>query len=154
RQRRAPRAHALHPAVAVPVPDRVGQRGRGGLGDVAVRLRDHAVAEERSDVEGAAGVEDGLPQLLAFPAGLEPHHAGQHMDRLVLAQVVLEAEGLTLVDVQDLADVAVGVRPDELVSLRLLVPAGYDRGHGPFAGTTATTSRNSRSPCRRKSRDE
>src|SRR5882762_5497024 len=144
------RAHLFYPAVAVLEPDHVVQLRRGGFEDVAVRLRDHPVAEERGDVERVAGVEDGLLQLLTFPAGLEAHHAGQHMDGLVLAQVVLEAEGLTLVDVQDLADVAVGVRPDELVSPGLLDSDRLDRGHGQCVGITAAALRSSRSTSKRK----
>src|ERR1700737_3015072 len=100
--------------------------------------------------KGAPGGGNGLLEPPPFPAGLETHHAGQHMDGLVLAQVVLEAEGVTLVDVQDLADVAVGVRPDELVSPGLLDANGLDGGHGQCAGITAGGLRSSRSTSRRK----
>src|ERR1700737_229353 len=100
--------------------------------------------------KGAPGGGNGLLEPPPFPAGRETHHAGEHMDGLVLAQVVLEAEGVTLVDVQDLADVAVGVRPDELVSPGLLDADGLDRGHGQRAGITAAGLRSSRSTSRRK----
>src|SRR3954471_122716 len=53
---------------------------------------------------------------------LEREPARQDHDRLVLHPVILERQRLAGVDVEDLADVAVGVRPDQLVAPGLLDP--------------------------------
>src|SRR5207248_4115248 len=49
---------------------------------------------------------------------LEPQDdlSRQHVDRLVLLIVVLQRQHVPRLDVQDLADVAVGARPDQLVA--------------------------------------
>ena len=57
---------------------------------------------------------------LAVDFALEQHLPRPHEDRLVLAVVVLQAERVALVDVDLLADVAVGARPPQLVAPRLL----------------------------------
>src|SRR5262249_6916107 len=51
---------------------------------------------------------------------LEQQLAGVQVDRLVLLVVVLQAEGVPFVDVNQLADVAIGLRPVELVAPRFL----------------------------------
>src|SRR6266571_4818519 len=57
---------------------------------------------------------------------LDPQHdlALQHVDRLVLLVVVLQTQDVAGLDVEDLADVAVGLRPDELVAPGLLDAIG------------------------------
>src|SRR4051812_7980701 len=78
------------------------------------------MAKERGDAERFARLERPLAQVLAFGAELEAQLSGEEMDGFVLALVVLEAQRLASTDVQDLADVAVGARPDQLVPPRLL----------------------------------
>src|SRR5262249_20799595 len=60
-----------------------------------------------------------LSQLAAF-FDLEEQPAAVEKDRLVLEVVVLQAERVAFVDVNQLADVAVGLRPVELVAPRFL----------------------------------
>src|SRR5690606_28741376 len=55
-------------------------------------------------------------QLLDGGARPQSHLPAEQVDRLVLALVVLEREGVPRLHVQDLADVAVRVGPDELVA--------------------------------------
>ncbi len=57
---------------------------------------------------------------LAVLLDLEQELARQQHDRLVLLVVVLKAERVALVDVDDLADVAVGLRPVQLVAPRFV----------------------------------
>ena len=65
---------------------------------------------------GPISVPTSLPSI--FP--LEQHLARPHEDRLVLLVVVLQAEGVALVDVDLLADVAIGACPPHFVSPRFL----------------------------------
>ena len=51
---------------------------------------------------------------------LEQHPSGPEEDRLVLLVVVLQAERVAGVDVNQLADVAIGLRPVQLVAPRLV----------------------------------
>jgi len=46
--------------------------------------------------------------------------ACQHVNRLVLLVVILQTEHVPRLDMQDLTDVAIGFRPDQLVAPRLL----------------------------------
>src|SRR5207302_292957 len=68
-------------------------------------------------------------ETLHVLAGLEPDGAGEHVQRLVLALVVLQAQGMPLADVEDLPHVTIGPRPDELVSPGLFDADGLDRRH-------------------------
>ena len=62
-----------------------------------------------------------ISRLTSFPfLDLEQHPAGPEEDRLVLLVVVLQAEGVPGVDVNQLADVPVGLRPVQLVAPRLV----------------------------------
>jgi hypothetical protein len=75
-------------------------------------------------VKGLAGAE--RQGARAFPvADLEAHFALLHEEGLVFGPVVLARELVALVDVQKLADVAIGVGPDELITPRLV-----DATHG------------------------
>ncbi len=65
------------------------------------------------------GFHLALHQLVAF-LDLEEHAAFPEEDRLVLLVVILQAQRMTGVDVNELADVAVGLRPVQLVAPRLL----------------------------------
>src|SRR6266571_1026755 len=62
-----------------------------------------------------------LDQRLAV---LDPQDdlAGENVDRLILLIVILQREHVARLDLQDLADVLVGFRPDKLVSPGLLDP--------------------------------
>jgi hypothetical protein len=68
-------------------------------------------------------VQDGTAG--AVNLGPENQLAPEHVHRLVLPIVVLEAQDVTGPDVEDLADVAVGPRPHQLVSPGLLHPVGH-----------------------------
>ena len=69
----------------------------------------------RRHVHGLAWAHFGADELaIDFP--LEQDAARPHEDRLILLVVVLQAEGVTLVDVDLLADIAVGAGPPQLVS--------------------------------------
>ena len=107
------------PPVAILEPDDVVQFGRRDFEDVAVVDRGHAVDGLRRDVHRFARLHLALDQLVAF-LDLEQHPAGPEEDRLVLLIVVLQAEGVAGVDVNQLADVAVGLGPVQLVAPGLL----------------------------------
>ena len=66
-----------------------------------------------------AYLEPNIDRLFVVARSL-PHAvnqlAGEQIDRLVLDVVVLHGQGLICLDVQDLANVVVGVRPNRLVS--------------------------------------
>ena len=53
----------------------------------------------------------------------ETQCAPQHVNRLVLHVVVLQGERMARLDVQDLAHVVIRLRPDQLMTPRLLNPA-------------------------------
>src|SRR5688500_10524046 len=69
----------------------------------------------RRDVHGVPRLHLALHQFVPF-LDLEQHASGPEEDRLVFLVVVLKAERVALVDVNELADVAVGLRPVQLVS--------------------------------------
>src|SRR6266542_3698854 len=73
----------------------------------------------RLDVERLALRHEAFDQRVAL---LDPQHdlARQHVDRLVLPVVVLEGQDVPRLDVEDLPDVAVGLRPNQLMPPRLL----------------------------------
>ncbi len=71
---------------------------------------------------------DGRPLPLApLAADLERDRAAEDAHRLLLLAVVLEAQGLAGAHVEDLADVALGARPDDLVPPGLGDVLGPDR---------------------------
>jgi hypothetical protein len=80
------------------------------------------VERARRDVEDVAGLHLDLAQLAVLVLGprLEEEAARLQHDRLVLHAVVLQGQALALAQVQELADVAVGPRPPQLVTPRLL----------------------------------
>src|SRR6185503_17668128 len=94
-------------------------------------LEDRRVLESRDPVhrpgakaEARSGSDDLLVErLLAGIAELEPRAAALHVPALVLLAVELERERLALPHEQDLPDVGLGVRPDQLPAPRLLDPA-------------------------------
>src|SRR5207248_3597006 len=70
------------------------------------------------DADGVAG-----PQAVDPAVQLQVEHPRREHDALVLALVVLERQRLATVHVQDLAQVAVGDGPAELVPTGLVDPA-------------------------------
>ena len=94
------------------------------------------MAEQRIDAERLAGLEDPLAQLLAVATELKAQRAFEEVDRLVLALVVLEAQRVALADVEDLADVTVGARPDQLVAPRLVDADRLFLGHSSISCLT------------------
>ena len=92
--------------------------------------------------EGVAlGDLDGL-ELTADLPELEPGATLLHEPRLVLHLVVLKAERVAGADVEELADVRVGLGPDELPAPRLLdAPRSRRVGaHASHSGCSATYS--------------
>src|SRR5207248_2615747 len=78
------------------------------------------------DAEGVAGLEAHVLERLRALAHPVAQLAGEQVHRLVLPLVVLHGERVAGVDVQDLARVAVGLRPDDLVAPRLRHHTGLD----------------------------
>ena len=81
----------------------------------------------RTEVERRTGPDDlllehGLPRR----AELELGPPSLDEPRFVLHAVELEAQGLTRLDEQDLADVLPGLGPDQLVAPRLVDPPRLD----------------------------
>ncbi len=100
---------------------------------VGVLDRDHAVAQARGDVKRLVGRQVARARRLAVGEVDQLHPPAQQHDRLVLDPVVLERQGLAGADVQDLADVALGLGPDQLVA-----PGFVDDRHGHFLGAGLT----------------
>src|SRR5256885_1302533 len=75
-----------------------------------------AVPQAGVDVERLPRQELDGPALLPVLEVLKQQPPGQDHDGLVLLYMVLERQPLPLLDVQDLADVAVGVGPDQLMA--------------------------------------
>src|SRR5579875_2841722 len=119
------RAGALAPVVVAQAHHVIEMRGRR-LEDIGVLQgldgvdRAGQVAPDVADADGALG--EGVLALTLD----EDEAAGEHVAGLVLLLVVLEGQAVTLVDVQDLADVLVGRGPPDLVAPRLLHAAGQD----------------------------
>src|SRR5262245_3427855 len=78
----------------------------------------------RWNVERFAFPNALLDQRLAL-LDAQDNFARQHVDRLVLLVVILQRQHLAGLDVQDLADVLVGLRPDDLVAPGLVDPIRY-----------------------------
>src|SRR5439155_22543232 len=82
---------------------------------------------------GFARVGAQLDQRLAV---LDPQDdlAREDVDRLILLIVVRQREHVAGLDMQDLADVAIGLRPDELVAPGLVHPVGEpSRAHASLS---------------------
>src|SRR6185369_1067506 len=104
-----------HPPVAIVESDDVVELGGRCLEDVGSRLGSHPMAQVWRDVEGVAALErHALERGRSSRAVLEEDASREDVNRLVLALVVLERQGVPGLDVEDLPHVAVGLRPDEL----------------------------------------
>src|SRR4030095_1078823 len=98
--------------VAIFQPDDIVELRRGNLEDIAVFDRRHAVNRLGRDVYALAGKHFTFRQPAAL-VNLEQQPAGVQVDRLVLDVVVLQAERMAGVDVDQFADVAIGLGPME-----------------------------------------
>src|SRR5262249_50043214 len=107
-------------AVAVRDPADVVELRRGHLENLAVLQRDHPMLPPDRDVVRVALLEEDLLELALLVLEHERHLAARDEDRFLLHAMVLEREPLADLDVQDLADVVSGFRPDELVAPGLL----------------------------------
>lgn len=116
-------AGALAPVGVFEANDVIELGGRD-LENVNVAEGHHAVHGAGGAMKGLAGAE--FEHAQAGPlADLELHAAALHEEGLVFLAVVLARELLALGDVQELADVSLGMGPDELVAPRLV-----DAAHG------------------------
>src|SRR5438445_511768 len=102
------------------------QLRRRHLEDVAVFDRGHAVNRLRRDVDAFAGLHLALLQL-AVLLNLEQQPAGVQVNRLVLHVVVLQAQRVSRVDVNQLAHIPIGLVSLEIVPPRFLNTS--DLGH-------------------------
>ncbi len=109
------RRGALAPVVVLEAHDVVELRRRH-LDHVGVLERDHAVTEQRRHVERLARLEDRRLRRLALAIMHKLHFAVQYHDRFVFLVMVLQRQRMAFLDMQDLADVAIGDRPNQLVS--------------------------------------
>src|SRR5436309_15909185 len=95
--------------------------GRGDLENGRVLERCDAVARAGPEAEARAAGDDLLVErFLPRVAELELCAAALDLPALVLLAVELEREGLAGAHEEDLPDVRVGVRPDQLPAPRLL----------------------------------
>src|SRR5438105_2860496 len=115
--------------VAVVEPHDVVELGRGDFEHVALFERFHAVAETRRDVHAVSRLEHASVLRAVLRRALETQPTGEHADRFVLDAVVLKAQRFALAQMQDLSDVTVGMRPDELVAPRLVDANRFRRIH-------------------------
>src|SRR6185503_13109707 len=108
-------------AVGVLESDDVVEVRRGDLEDPQVLYPGHAVDGARPKAERLARHDlDLVDASLVRTAKLEPRTPLEHVPRLVLELVVLEAQRLARLDEQDLARVVLALRPDQLGAPRLL----------------------------------
>ena len=107
------RGRALAP-VPVLEPHDVVQVRRRDLDDERVLDRRHAVHGARAEAERVAGRDLERLELAPDLAELEPRAPLLHEPRLVLDLVVLQAQRLAGADEEELADVVLGLGPDEL----------------------------------------
>ena len=120
------------------------QLGGRYLDDIGVDKRDHAVAQARLDVKRLLRPKLGGGQRIAAFGVFEAQAAVKDHDRLVLAVVILQRKLFPRLDVQDLADVARRLCPDQLMS------PGFGHGAHSFCVSQAFPSDNfvERSECK------
>src|SRR5262249_56466549 len=108
-------------AVAVFEPDDVVQLGGRDLDDLRIVDRGHPMHRPRPETERRARPDHLLLEhRVAGGAELQLRPSLLNEPRLVLDVVELQAERLACLHEQQLADVLVGLRPDQLVAPRLL----------------------------------
>src|SRR6185437_6324705 len=115
------------PPVAVFEPHDVVDLGGGRLEQVGRGHGLELMDQLRLDVERRPLRHGPLDQRIAL-LDAEDDLAREHVDRFVLLVVVLQRQDVSRLDVQDLADVAVGPGPDQLVAPRFLHAVRED-GH-------------------------
>src|SRR5712691_1398466 len=106
--------------VAVLEPHDVVDLRRRDLEDFRVLDRRDAVARSRGQVHRIALAHAHLLELSVQPTHLDVDRTLAHEQPLVLALVILKRQRLSLVDMDDLAQVAVGDGPADLVAPGLL----------------------------------
>src|SRR4029434_7598143 len=99
--------------------DDVVQFRRRRLEHIAILDRRHAMDGLRQDMYGLARVHFELLQL-TVDLDLVQKFAGMEIDRLFLPVVILQAQRMACVDVKDLADISLRLRPMKLVPPGLL----------------------------------
>src|SRR2546428_4042707 len=119
-----------HPPVAVFEPHDVVDFGGRGLEQIGRRHRLELVDQLRLDVERRPLRHGPFDQRIA-PLDAENDLPREHVDRFVLLVVVLQRQDVSGLDVQDLADVAVGPGPDQLMAPGL-VDAIRQAAHVPL----------------------
>src|SRR5467141_1910802 len=115
------------PPVAVFEAHDVVDLGGGSLEQVGRGHGLELMDQLRLDVERRPLRHGPLDQRIAL-LDAEDDLAREHVDRFVLLVVVLQRQDVSRLDVQDLADIAVGPRPDQLVAPRLVDAIG-EVGH-------------------------
>src|SRR5262249_7732058 len=113
---RSPAISGPRTAVAVREPDDVVELRSGHLENVAVLQGDHPMLPPDRDVVRLTLPEKDLLELALLVLEHESHLAVRDEDRFLLHAMVLEREPVARLDVQYLADVVGGLRPDELVA--------------------------------------
>src|SRR5262245_35221589 len=97
------------------------------LEDRRVLERGHAVNGAGPEAEARPGGDDLLVErLLAHLAELDPRAAALEVPALVLLPVELERERLARPHEEDLSNVRVGMRPDQLPAPGLLDPPAFE----------------------------
>src|SRR5712691_725890 len=114
------------PPVAVFEPHDVVDLGGGSLEQVGRGHGLELMDQLRLDVERRPLRHGPLDQRIAL-LDAEDDLAREHVDRFILLVVVLQRQDVSRLDMQDLADVAVGPRPDQLVPPGLVDPIGQLR---------------------------
>src|SRR5262245_30589659 len=137
------RAGPLPPEVVLETHDVVELRG-GHLHQLGPLDRLVAVDPTCRDVPVVAGHQLLDADLAGVVLEVEAHPAGRDEDRFVLDHVLLEREPPARLDDQDLAHVAVGDGPDQLVAPLLVDSSGA--AATAAIGHAAHASRTRRSP--------
>src|SRR5690349_5467253 len=117
-----------HPSVAVLEPDHVVDLGSRGFEQIRRDDRLELVDDFGLDMESGPRPHTLFDQGFAL-LDAQDDLPREHEDRLVLLVVVLERQHMPGLDMEDLADVAVGPGPDELVAPGLFDAIG-EVGHG------------------------
>src|SRR6476661_4524347 len=143
-------------SVAVLEPNQVVELRRGRLEHVAVHHRLDLVDQLGRNMDGLAGLERARLELRPG-SGPEDELPAQHVHRLVLHVVVLQAQDVTGLHMQDLAHIAVRARPDELVAPGFVHSVRHiGHGYPPAGGTidrcggnigSAVTPKNGETAC-------